>query len=79
MSNVNLNSVGAQIARRDFSAATIAGLAARGIALISVQALPVADSWINADRGFVVDDNDTCRVWTHAQVIAAASARGDAA
>jgi hypothetical protein len=66
--------VTAQIARRDFSATTLRTLGQRGIELVSVQALPGAGAlpWANAERGYLVNDNGTGRVWTFAQVIAKA-------
>jgi hypothetical protein len=61
----------AQIARRDFSAKTLRALAKRGIEVIGVQALPGAGEmpWANADRGYVVNDNDCGRVLTFKQVL----------
>lgn len=66
--------VATQIARRDFSAATLRALGRRGVELVSVQALPGADAmpWANAERGYLVNDNGTGRVLTFAQVIAKA-------
>jgi Ser-tRNA(Ala) deacylase AlaX len=65
--------VPAQIARRDFAASTICSLSKKGITLIGTQLLPhPVTGWINADRGYLVDDNGTGRVWTFTQVKAAA-------
>lgn len=49
----------------DFSKKTIRSLARRGITLIGLQAIPDMASampWANAERGYVVNDNGTCRV-----------------
>lgn len=64
----------AQIARRDFSAQTLRALQKRGIEVIGVQAIPGTGEmpWANADRGYVVNDNGCAKVWTFAQVRAAA-------
>jgi hypothetical protein len=66
--------VAAQVAKRDFSAKTLRALCAKGIELVSVQALPGSGDmqWANAERGFVVSDNGCARVWTFAQVLGAA-------
>jgi Ser-tRNA(Ala) deacylase AlaX len=65
--------VPAQIARRDFAASTLRALSKKGITLIGTQLLPhPVTGWINADRGYVVDDNGTGRVWDFRQVMAAA-------
>ena len=55
-------SVGKEIAQRDFSAKTIRALRKLGVELIGVQLLPVDGSYMNPDRGYVVNDNGTCRV-----------------
>lgn len=71
----NKMNVAAQIAVRDFSAKTVRALANKGIRLIGTQLLPDMSSGMplaNAERGYVVDDNGTGRVWTHSQVRAAA-------
>jgi hypothetical protein len=66
--------VAAQVATRDFSAKTLRALSAKGIELVGVQALPGSGDmpWANAERGFVVSDNGCGKVWTFAQVLAAA-------
>jgi hypothetical protein len=59
----------------DFSAKTIAALARKGIFLRGLQAIPDMASpmpFANATRGYLVDDNGCGRVWTHADVMAAA-------
>jgi hypothetical protein len=64
---------------RDFSAATLRALARKGIRLIGLQALPNMASampFADAERGYVVDDNGTCRVLTFAQMRATASRVG---
>jgi hypothetical protein len=61
-------------AQRDFSAKTHKALAAKGIKMLSTQAIPGAGEmpWANASRGYFVDDNGTGKVWTHEQVLEAA-------
>lgn len=61
--------IGAQIARRDFSAKTL-----RGLELVDVQMLPGTGDmpWANAERGYLVSDHGTGRVWTFQMVLAAA-------
>ena len=63
-----------QIARRDFSAKTLRALTKRGVELVSVQMLPGDGPmpWANAERGYLVDDHGTGRVWTFQMVLAAA-------
>lgn len=59
----------------DFSAATLRRLARKGVRLIGLQAVPDMTSampYANATRGYVVNDNGCCRVWTFAQVMEAA-------
>lgn len=59
----------------DFTATTTRRLAARGIRVIGLQAIPDMASampYANATRGYVVDDNGCGRVWTHAEVLEAA-------
>jgi hypothetical protein len=68
-------SVSSQVARRDFSSKTLRALSRKGVELVGVQALPDMSSdmpFANAERGFVVADNGTARVWTFAQVLGAA-------
>lgn len=60
---------------RDFNCQTIRALAHRGVTIVSLQMIPDMTSsmpWANADRGYVVDDNGTGRVLTHAEVRALA-------
>lgn len=59
---------------RDFNAKTLRNIAKRGIRIVGVQMIPGAGEmpWANAERGYVVDDNGTSRVWTFAQVLGAA-------
>jgi hypothetical protein len=59
----------------DFSRKTLKALAAKGIRLVGLQAIPDMSSampYANATRGYVMDDNGTGRVWTHAEVLARA-------
>jgi hypothetical protein len=59
---------------RDFSAATIHVLAGKGITIIGLMALPTGrfagSDW---DRGYIVADRGTCRVITHADLLALAN------
>lgn len=60
---------------RDFSKATLAAIARKGITLIGLQAIPNMASdmpFANAERGYVVNDNGCGRVWTFSQVMEAA-------
>ena len=55
----------------DFSRTTLRNLARKGITLVGLQAIPNMDSpmpFANADRGYVMDDNGTCRVMTFREV-----------
>lgn len=58
----------------DFNKRTIRKLAAKGITIIGLQALPGQGSmpWATAERGYKVNDNGCGRVWTHDQVTSAA-------
>lgn len=58
-----------QIAIRDFGHKAISTLARKGIRVIDVTALPDATgSFLNSDRGYVVDDNGTGRVLTYCEL-----------
>jgi hypothetical protein len=60
----------------DFSRTTLRKLARKGISLMSTQAIPDMSSsmpYANATRGYVMNDNGCCRVWSFAQVMAAAA------
>lgn len=63
-----------QLLSRDFSATTLRGLARKGITITGLQAIPGTGPmpYANAERGYVVADNGTGRVWTHAEVLGAA-------
>ena len=67
-------SFSSKLASRDFSAKTLRALNAKGIALVSVQMIPGEGDmpWANADRGYLVDDQGTGRVWTFKKVTEAA-------
>lgn len=57
----------------DFSRKTLKALAAKGIKLVGLQAIPDMSSsmpYANATRGYIIDDNGTGRVWIHAEVLA---------
>ena len=57
----------------DFSRKTLKALAAKGIKLTGLQAIPDMSSsmpYANATRGYVMNDNGTGRVWSHAEVLA---------
>jgi hypothetical protein len=60
---------------RDFSKATIRALAAKGVRITGLQAIPDMTSsmpFANASRGYIVDDNGCGRIWTFAEVLEAA-------
>jgi hypothetical protein len=57
---------------RDFSAATLHALARKGIAIIGLMALPTG-RFADYDRGYIVADRGTCRVLTHADMLALAN------
>lgn len=62
-----------QIATRHFGRKAVATLAARGIRVYGLQAVPdAAGSFLNASTAYKVDDRGTGRVWTYAQVVEAA-------
>ncbi len=61
--------------RDHFSAKTNSNLSKRGIRVLGLVALPDMASSMpmaNASTGYSVDDNGTGRIWTFAQVLAAA-------
>jgi len=59
---------------KDFSAFTRSALAAKGIHIMGLIALPDANgSFANCQRGYRVNDNGCGRIWTHAEVITAAA------
>ena len=62
------------IVNRDFSAQTRRALAKKGIQVMSVQMIPGPGDmpYANAERGYVVNDNDCAKVWTFSQVLEAA-------
>jgi len=56
----------------DFSKSTLRSLSNKGITLIGLQAIPDMTSsmpWANASRGYVVNDNGTCRVLGFADML----------
>jgi hypothetical protein len=60
---------------RDFSATTIRRLLRKGIVIVAPRAIPDMTSampYANAERGWLVNDNGTARIWTFAQVQEAA-------
>lgn len=67
--------VAQQIARRDLGAKAVKTLASKGIKITSIQAIPGDGPMpmANASRGYVVDDNGTCRVWLYADIMRAAA------
>ena len=68
-------SFSSQLAARDFSSKTLRSLRAKGLELVAPQMLPGAGDmpWANSDRGYLVNDHGTGRVWTFKQVLEAAS------
>ncbi len=62
-------------AKFDFSAATIAKLASKGISILRPTVIPNPTSdmpFATGERGYSVDDNGCGRIWTFAQVMGAA-------
>lgn len=59
---------------RDFSASTVKALAARGISVIGLTVIPNSSDlpFASGDRGYRISDNGTGRIWTFAEVMAAA-------
>ncbi len=70
----------AQITARDFSAQTLASLNAGGIRIIGITSIPGDGPmpWANSSRGYSMDDNGCGRIWSHAEVLEAARAIGEA-
>lgn len=59
-----------KIGERDFPRETIRKLARRGIQIVSTTALPdESGSFLNAQRGYVLDDDGQCRVRTYHDVL----------
>ena len=69
-----MNTVGYEIAARDFSRATLRKLAKTGVTLLGPVAVPGVGAmpWANAERAYSVNDNGTGRILSHAQVLKAA-------
>lgn len=66
--------IATEIAARDFGKAVVCRLRKRGITFIGATIIPGPGPmpFANGDRGYEVADNGTGRVWTYAQVRAAA-------
>jgi len=61
---------------RDFRPETLRRLSLKGITILRPTAIPDNSSdlpFVNATRGYVVNDNGCGRVWTRAQVVERAS------
>jgi hypothetical protein len=61
--------------QRDFSATTNRLLGRRGVRVTGLTTLPNMASdmpYANGERGYIVNDNGTQRIWTFAQVVEAA-------
>lgn len=59
---------------KDFTAKTRRALAAKGISVLGIQAIPDANgNFSNAQRGYKINDNGCGRIWTRNQVIEAAA------
>ena len=58
----------------DFSRKTLSALAARGISVYGITAIPGDGDlpFANSVRGYKVNDNDTGKIWTFAEVMGAA-------
>lgn len=59
----------------DFSRATLRSLACKGITLVGLTLLPGTGSlpYATGERGYLMADNGTGRVWTFRQVLEAAA------
>ena len=67
-------SIGTQVAARDFSKRTLRALAAQGVELQGVTALPDEHgSYANSVRGYHVADNGMGRILLHGEVLARAA------
>lgn len=53
----------------DFNKETMNRLNKKGIRLVGLQAIPRNNSWLNADRGYVLDDNGTCKIVLFLEVL----------
>lgn len=58
----------------DFSKKTVAALAKKGIRIYGLTYIPGEGEWAmaNGERGYLVNDNGTGRVWTFRDVMEAA-------
>ena len=58
----------------DFSAKTKTALLRKGIRLIGLTVIPGSGDlpFANGERGYRIDDNGCCKIWTFAQVCEAA-------
>lgn len=67
-------SVIATIVARHFGRKTVAALGKKGITIIGLQAIPGDGPmpYANTETGYLVNDNDCGRVWTHREVREAA-------
>jgi hypothetical protein len=57
---------------KDFSQPVRTALAKKGIAIVGAQPIPDMSSgmpWANARRGYILDDNGTCRVRSYQDVL----------
>lgn len=60
---------------RDFSSKTLRNLARKGISIVGFAVIPNMSSdmpFANGERGYSVNDNGCGRIWTFAEVLAAA-------
>ncbi len=59
-----------KIGERDFSAKVIKQLKAKGIAIMTITAIPgnVDMPFANSQRGYIVNDNGQNRIWSYLQV-----------
>jgi hypothetical protein len=61
-------------ASKDFPKSTLSALTKRGIRLVGTTWLPgPGGSYANGERGYLVDDNGTGKVWSYLQVAAIGS------
>lgn len=60
---------------KDFSKSVVKSLAKKGIRIVGAQSIPDMSKplpFACAERGYLIDDNGTGRVWKYGEVVAAA-------
>lgn len=65
-----------KIGERDFNVSTIKKLVKKNISIMTITSIPGENPdmpFANSERGYIVNDNGTSRVWTYSQIIAASN------